>query len=117
MPDEVRIELTKQAKEFNMYKHHEVTMIGKEANLHVKAQVSALEACYFLPDYLMEETMNESGGQQSEAMEEFMPGVLYMEQILRIFPREYTNRLRLLPAWEESLMKYDESKGDSKSAK
>ena len=50
-------------------------------------------------------------------MEEFMPGVLYMEQILRVFPKEYTNRLRMLPAFEESLMKYDEAKSDSKSAK
>ncbi len=42
-----------------------------------------------------------------------------MEQILRIFPKEYTNRLRMLPAWEETLMKYDETKsGDKeKSAK
>ncbi len=45
-----------------------------------------------------------------------MPAVLYMEQILRIFPKEYSNRLRMIPAFEESLMKYDESKGDSKSA-
>ncbi len=41
-----------------------------------------------------------------------MPGVMYIEQILRVFPKEYTNRLRLLPAWEETLMKYDESKGE-----
>ena len=47
-------------------------------------------------------------------MDEFMPGVLYMEQILRIFPREYANRLRMLPAWEETFMKYGESKGDFK---
>ena len=49
-------------------------------------------------------------------MEEFMPAVLYMEQILRIFPKEYSNRLRMIPAFEETLMKYDESKGDTKGA-
>ena len=38
-----------------------------------------------------------------------------MEQILRIFPKEYTNRLRMMPSFEETLMKYDEAKsGDSK---
>ena len=44
-------------------------------------------------------------------MQEFQPAALYMEQILKIFPREYTNRLRLMPAWEETLMKYDEGEG------
>ena len=82
----------------------------------MQSQISALEACLFLPDYLMEETLTESGAAYSEAMEEFMPGVLYIEQILRIFPKEYTNRLRMLPAWEETLMKYNESSGDSKGS-
>ena len=116
MPDSVRLELAKRSKEYQMYKHHEVQMLDKEGLLHVKSQLTALEACLFLPDYLMEETFTESGSQQSEAMEEFMPGVMYIEQILRIFPKEYSNRLRMIPAWEETLMKYDESKGDSKGS-
>ena len=33
----------------------------KETVHHMKSQLSALEACMFLPDYLMEETMTESG--------------------------------------------------------
>ncbi len=87
----------------------------KESVQHIKSQLSALEACMFLPDYLMEETMTESGAQQAEALEEFQPAILYMEQILRIFPKEYTNRLRMMPSFEETLMKYDEAKsGDSK---
>ena len=43
---------------------------------------------------------------------------MYIEQMLRIFPKEFTNRLRMAPAWEETLMKYDESKGgDRKETK
>ena len=87
-------------------------MLEKESTLQLKAQLSALEACLFLPDYLLEETFTESGLASSEAMEEFMPGVMYTEQVLRIFPKEYTNRLRLLPAWEETLMKYSEATGE-----
>ena len=34
-----------------------------------------------------------------------------MEQMLRIFPREYTARLRLSPAFEETLMRYEEQSG------
>ena len=79
--------------------------------------MSALDACLFLPDYLMEETLGESGLQQAEALEEFQPGVLYMEQILRIFPKEYTARLRMIPAFEETLMKYDEAKGGDAKGK
>jgi hypothetical protein len=37
-----------------------------------------------------------------------------MEQMLKILPREYTCKLKMIPAWEETLMKYDESKGDQK---
>ncbi len=62
-----------------MYKHYEVQMLEREGALHLKSQVTALEACLFLPDYLMEETLTESGSAYSEAMEEFMPGVLYIE--------------------------------------
>ena len=112
MPEAVRVEFAKRSKEYQQYKHYEVSMLEKESTLSLKSQLNALEACLFLPDYLMEETFTESGTAQSEAMEEFMPGVLYTEQILSIFPKEYTNRLRLLPAWEETLMKYSESTGE-----
>ena len=36
---------------------------------------------------------------------EFIPSVLYMEQILQMFPPEQTSRYRLFPAFEESLMR------------
>ena len=116
MPEAVRVEFARRSKEYQMYKHYEVQQLEREGALHLQSQLSALEACLFLPDYLMEETLTESGAAYSEAMEEFMPGVLYIEQILRIFPKEYTNRLRMIPAWEETLMKYNESTGDAKGS-
>ena len=39
---------------------------------------------------------------------EFAPSTLYSEQVLRIFPKEYTNKLRMLPAYDETLMKFEE---------
>lgn len=59
--------------------------------------------------------MSESGETRSLEHFEYTPGNLYLEQILKIFPREFTTRLKLSPAFEETLMKYEESKGGSKS--
>ena len=73
--------------------------------------MAAMESSLFLPDYLLEEAWSDQGGLRSDQVEEFTPAVLYMEQILRIFPREYTSRLKMIPAGEETLMKLDESKG------
>ena len=36
-------------------------MLEKESTLSLQSQLNALEACLFLPDYLMEETFTESG--------------------------------------------------------
>ena len=71
MPDAVRLEFAKRSKEYQQYKHHEVTLMNKETDVAALTHVKALEACLFLPDYLLEETFNESGAQTSEAMEEF----------------------------------------------
>jgi len=32
---------------------------------------------------------------------------------MRVFPREYGNRLKISPAFEETLMRYEEAKGGS----
>ena len=61
MPEAVRTEFAKRSKEYQQYKHHEVQMLEKESTLSLKSQLNALEACLFLPDYLMEETFTESG--------------------------------------------------------
>jgi hypothetical protein len=41
-------------------------------------------------------------------MYEFRPCTLYTEQIMRIYPEELTCRLKILPAFEESLMAISE---------
>lgn len=64
-----------------------------------------MDAILFLPDYLLEETLSDSGQQAMQEEDEFMPAILYMEQIMQMFPPEQTCRLRLIPAFEESLMR------------
>jgi hypothetical protein len=64
---------------------------------------------------LFEECLSESGETRSMENFEYTPGNLYLEQIMRIFPREFTVKMKLSPAFEESLMKYEETRGGSKS--
>ena len=79
--------------------------------------MKAMEATIFLPDSLFEESLGDTGETKSSEMQEYTPSTLYIEQVLRILPREYTSRLRMGPAFEETLMKYDESKGGTGGAK
>ena len=43
-------------------------------------------------------------------MAEYYPAILYIEQMLRVYPLEVTDRLRVSPAFEESFMKIIEVK-------
>ena len=76
----------------------------------------ALESIVFLPDQLFEECLSQTGESATAENIEFSSSMMYTEQILRVFPREFTARLRMGPAFEETLMRYDESKGGSKGA-
>jgi len=76
----------------------------------LETQQDALDAIIWLPDYLMEEAMSGSGATLTEDYAEFTPSILYMEQMLRIFPREISAKWRLLPAFEESFMRMEEAK-------
>ena len=71
-----------------------------------------MDAIIFLPDYLLEETMSDSGAQVTEDVGEFASAVVYMEQMMQMFPPEQTCRLRLLPAFEESLMRAAEAQNE-----
>lgn len=72
--------------------------------------MKALDAIVWLPDYLLEECLSEGGEIIQEDMVEFRPAVMYMDQMLRVFPREITCRWKLIPAFEESLMRIEEGR-------
>lgn len=74
--------------------------------------MAALDAVQFLPDYLMDECLQSSGQIESEDLHEFRPAVLYMEQILRMFPKEMSSKLLLVPAFEESLLRVEEQRNE-----
>ena len=113
MPQEIKKEYAQKAKEFYAYKLAEKSILQAEANEIFKSQTKAFESVLFLPDYLMEEALEETGESRSGDMEEFQPAKMYTEQILRIFPREFSARFRVNPAFEETLMKIDEARGGS----
>ncbi len=69
-------------------------------------QKNADKACFFLPDYLRDETDQQGGEELSESMAEFTPAMMYTEQMMRLFPREIAVRFKLFPAFEETLMRY-----------
>jgi len=71
-----------------------------------------MDAILFLPDYLLEEAMSDTGQQASMEDDEYVPAVLYMEQVMQMFPPEQTCRFRLIPAFEESMMRQAELKNE-----
>ena len=44
--------------------------------------MKAMDAILYLPDYLLEEALSDSGAQAQQDDQEYVPGVLYIEQIL-----------------------------------
>lgn len=84
--------------------------IERENNNMLKHQMKAMDACAFLPDYLLDECFADGGMEASEDMQEYMPSVLYMQQMLRVFPAEQTAQYRLFPAFAESFLRIEEAK-------
>ena len=66
------------------------------------------EAVHFLPDYLTDEVNQQAGDEVAENMDEFTPNMLFTEQVMRLFPREIAVRFKMYPAFEETLMRYQE---------
>ena len=83
-----------------------------EGTKRLQVQLKALDSLVYLPDYLMDEAMSETGQTHSEDMAEFKPAILYMEQILRLYPKELSVKFKMTPAWEESLMRMEEENNE-----
>ena len=84
----------------------------KEDHAMRLVQMNALNAIIYLPDYLIDEVTSETGYTRSEESNEFMPGYMYAEQMLRMFPKEITSKLKIAPAFEETFMKWEEGEED-----
>eukprot|EP00351_Strombidinopsis_sp_SopsisLIS2011_P006072 CAMPEP_0116880272 /NCGR_PEP_ID=MMETSP0463-20121206/12180_1 /TAXON_ID=181622 /ORGANISM="Strombidinopsis sp, Strain SopsisLIS2011" /LENGTH=128 /DNA_ID=CAMNT_0004530643 /DNA_START=233 /DNA_END=619 /DNA_ORIENTATION=- len=110
MPPALKKEFSEKSKEYHAYKIAEHNLVKKEEAVQLKASFEALDAVFFLPDYLMDECLNETGVNDHEDMGEFRPAQLYIEQTMRLFPREITHKFKLIPAFEETLMKIEESR-------
>jgi len=105
MPDSLKLEFAQASKEYHAFKQIEREEIEKEINAQLREQNKAMDSILYLPDYLLEECLQDSGEKESQEMAEFFPSILYTEQILRLYPREMTERLKMTPAFEESFMK------------
>jgi len=79
MPVEVRTNLAAVAKEYSEFKTAEKMLMDMEQSKVNSLQIKAVDAILFLPDYLLEETMSDSGAQAMEDVSEFAPSVVYME--------------------------------------
>lgn len=115
MPQEVKDNLAAVSKEYNEFKVAEKTLMDRERAQLIQVQAKAMDSVLFLPDYLMEEALSDSGQQAMEDYSEFLPSVVYMEQIMQMFPPEMTCRLRLIPAFEESLMLQHDKKNEERA--
>lgn len=110
LPAELKKKIAEQSKEYHAYKVVEKDNLERELNAQTKVQLKAMDAICFLPDYLMEECLEENSEKLTLDMMEFEPSTLYMEQLLRLYPREITARWRLQPAFEESFMRIEDGR-------
>ena len=92
----------------------EKILLDKEENAMLNHQLATMDTLAFLPDYLFREVTVEGGEAAEEDEQEFSAAMLYQEQMMRMFPREFTARLKLIPAFEEQLMREEESRNDEK---
>ena len=88
MPNEVKAEMGRVLKEYNEFKVAEKTLLDLERGKMLQVQMKALDAIVFLPDYLIQEAFSDTGEQADEDMNEFLPGTIYLEQIMQMFPPE-----------------------------
>ena len=61
MPLKVKQRLAQTCKEYNEFKTAEKTLLDMERAKHLRTQIKAMDAIVFLPDYLLEETLSDTG--------------------------------------------------------
>ena len=82
--------------------------MAEEERKLIQQQYNCDVACLFLPDYLQDEVAQQAGEEISENMHEFSPAMMYTEQLMRLLPREVAVRFKIFPAFEETLMRWQE---------
>ena len=117
MPDDLKQKFAAHAKEYSEFKQAQRLRMLDEDKAALGVQLKALDSLTYLPDYLYEEATSESGQTHSEDMAEFMPSILYQEQMLRLFPKEYSCKMKITPAFEESLMRIEEENNEEAGKK
>ena len=108
IPVEVSKAVAKQAKEYGMWKQAEKLMLDKEAVPILEQRLKTLDSLVFLPDYLLEEATTEYGEMNLEVNAEYNPMIVYLEQIMQVFPREMTAKHKMQPAFDESINKMND---------
>ena len=63
----------------------------------------AIDSCIFLPEHLFEEVMSDTKRSVSESMKDFDFDTLYLDQIIQILPRDYTEKSKLSTAFEDEI--------------
>jgi hypothetical protein len=61
IPAELKAEFVQASHEYHAYKYYEKAQCDMEENNKIKAHYKAMDACVFLPDYLLEECFSEWG--------------------------------------------------------
>ena len=114
MPLEVKKNFVEKIQEYMAFKQAERIMIQQEELNYLKAKIPAVDALFFLPDYLFHEAVEFNDEILAEQMQEYNLGQLYLEQMMRVFPKELTQRFRFGPAIEETLIKMMEQGQEKK---
>mmetsp|Transcript_40203 Transcript_40203/g.46114 ORF Transcript_40203/g.46114 Transcript_40203/m.46114 type:complete len:80 (+) Transcript_40203:333-572(+) len=65
----------------------------------------AIEACMFLPEHLYREVMTESPDSKLESVDGFTPNDMYLDQIMEMYPRELTERVKMSPPIQDEIQK------------
>ena len=61
-------------------------------------KLKAAQACLFLPDYLMVETIDLDDEEEldHDIIYEYEPSTLYLDQVYHLYPRELSMRINLM---------------------